>query len=1040
MLLALFGLLCLAPAAIAQDSPEIFREIAAPSLSAGADAARLQGPNVVRSRYVEVDLERVLAPAAAENPRPARARGAAGKRLTFNLFADAVQEFEEDHAEYSDDGQSYSWYGRPTTPGGGQALLVVHDGAVAGSVRTASGEFYRIRSVSSNVQVIRQVAYQGSPPMPDAVPVPESEVPQAAKAQQATAEQSGTTTLDVLVVYTAGARQAAGGTSAIQSEIQLAIAELNQSFNSSGVQMQARLAHSAEVSYSNEQADLGTSLSRLRTPGDGYLDEVHALRDQYGADVVALLVNGPGSGGGTVGTGYIMQTVGSYFADYAFSVTEVNFATGPAYALLHEIGHNLGCAHDRANASSAGAYAYSYGYQRAASPRFRTIMAYNCSGVNCPTIDNWSNPNVNYSGYPTGVSSSVSNSADNRQTLNNTKATAAAWRDSTSSGGGGGGGGGTVNSAPAVVSVSPSSGSGSSQTFRLTVSDANGFGDLSSVQFTIGQSGASANSCNLAYGPPTNGLYLLNDARTAWMGPVKLGSSGSLSNSQCSVNMPASSASGSGTTLTVDLALSFTPSFAGTKNIYLYALDKANADSGWQTKGTWTIPGGAANQAPAVGTVTPSSGSGSSQTFQLKVSDGSGFGDLTSVQMVVDQGLGRASSCYLAYGPPANGLYLLNDNQTQWMGPKALGSSGTLANSQCSVNLGASSASGSGSTLTMNVNLSFSNGFSGAKNVYAYALDSQNQNSGWQTRGTWTVPGAAANAAPAIGTLTPSSGSGSSKTFQLTVSDGNGYGDLISVQMVVDQSLGRTNTCYLAYGPPANGLYLLNDARTQWMGPMAVGSSGTLGNSQCSVNLGASSASKSGNNLTLNLNMSFSSGFAGTKNIYAYALDSKYQDSGWQTKGTWIVPGTASNQPPAIGSVSPSSGSGSTQTFRMTVSDPNGYGDLISVQLVADQTVGSYNTCYLAYGPQANGLFLLNDSATQWMGPVALGSSGTIANSQCSVNLGASSSSGSGNNLTVDLNLTFSNSYKGTKNLYMYTLDKQYLNSGWQTKGAWTVN
>ncbi len=427
--LALFCWLSLAPAVLAQSSPEIFSEIAAPNLSAEDHAAELQGPSVVRSRYVAVDVQQILGPAVAAHPRPARARGESPKRLTFNLFADAVQEFEEDHSAYSADGHSFAWYGRPTGSAGGQALLVVTDGRVAGSVRTASGEFYRIRSVSPDVQVIRQVSYQGTPPMPDAVPVPDSEVPQAAKAQQAS-PAAASATLDVLVVYTAGARQAAGGTSAIQNEIQLAIAELNQSFGNSGIDLQARLVHSDEIVYNNEQTDLSTSLARLRATNDGYMDDVHALRDQYGADVVALLVNGPGSGGGTVGTGYIMQTVGSYFSAYAFSVTEVNFATGPAYALLHEIGHNLGCAHDRANASSAGAYSYSYGYQRATSPRFRTIMSYNCSGVNCPTIDYWSNPNVSYSGYSTGISSNASNSADNRQTLNNTKATAAAWRDS----------------------------------------------------------------------------------------------------------------------------------------------------------------------------------------------------------------------------------------------------------------------------------------------------------------------------------------------------------------------------------------------------------------------------------------------------------------------------------------------------------------------------------------------------------------------------------------------------------------------------------
>jgi uncharacterized protein YhjY with autotransporter beta-barrel domain len=758
------------------------------------------------------------------------------------------------------------------------------------------------------------------------------------------------------------------------------------------------------------------------------MDQVHTLRNQYGADVVALLVNGPGSSGGTVGVGYIMQTVGSYFADYAFSVTEVNFATGPSYALLHEIGHNLGAAHDRDHASTPGAYPYSYGYQRSATPRFRTIMSYNCSGVNCPTVTHWSNPNVNYQGYPTGVASSQSNSADNRQTLNNTKATAAAWRQ----------GSGAAAAAPAAVSVSPSSGSGASRTFQLTASDGNGHTDLASVQFTIGQNISSVNSCNLAYGPQSNLLYMLNDARTAWMSPVQLGTSATLANSQCSVNVAGSSASGSGNTLTVNLAMNFAPGYSGSKNLFLYAQDQAGQNSGWQTKGTWTVPGAAANQPPTISSVSPSSGSGANRTFRLTVGDPNGYNDLISVQFVVDQTLGAVNTCYFAYGPDTNAIFLLNDARNQWLGGVQLGSSGTLANSQCSVNLGASSASGSGTTLNVDLNITFSAGYAGSKNLQVYALDKQYQTSGWQTKGTWTVPGGVTQQPPAIGAVTPSSGNGSSQVFRLNISDPNGHANLVSVQMVIDQAIGTFNTCHLAYGPDTNLLFLLNDARNQWLGSVPLGSSGTLANSQCSVNLGASSKSGSGNNLTVDLAITFSGSFAGTKNLFVYALDQQYQNSGWQNKGSWVIPG-ASNQPPTLGSVSPSSGSGSNRTFRFTASDANGYGDLISMQVVIDQSVGAFNTCHLAYGPPANQIFLLNDSRTQWMGGVQLGSGGTLSNSQCSVNLGASSASGSGNTVTLDLNMSFSGGYSGTKNILMYTLDKMYQGSGWQTKGTWTV-
>jgi hypothetical protein len=51
-------------------------------------------------------------------------------------------------------------------------------------------------------------------------------------------------------------------------------------------------------------------------------------------------------------------------------------------------------------------------------------------------------------------------------------------------------------------------------------------------------------------------------------------------------------------------------------------------------------------------------------------------------------------------------------------------------------------------------------------------------------------------------------------------------------------------------------------------------------------NAAASSSSGSGNNLTLNVALTFQAAFGGTKNIYLDAYDSG--DSGFLQKGTWI--------------------------------------------------------------------------------------------------------------------------------------------------------
>jgi hypothetical protein len=1022
------------PAAFAQGSPEIFREIPAANLSSAAGTSDLEGPSVVRSRYVEIDLQRILPQLEPAHAAPSRARGTSPRRLTFNLFADTVQEFELERGEYSADRSSYSWFGRAAEDGG-QAVLVVRDGTVAGSVRTASGDFYRIRSVNSQVHRIRQVVYQGTPPVQDAIPVPESEIPQAAYAQQdaPVAEQAGATTLDVMVVYTAGARQAAGGTAGIQSEIQLAIAELNQSFSNSGVQMQARLAHSAEVAYSDEQAGLSTTLARLRSPSDGYVDQVHSLRNQYGADVVALLVNGPGASGGTVGVGYIMQTVGSYFADYAFSVTEVNFATGPSYALLHEIGHNLGAAHDRDHSSTPGAYPYSYGYQRSSTPRFRTIMSYNCSGVNCPTVAHWSNPNVNHQGYPTGIASSQSNSADNRQTLNNTKATAAAWRQGTS----------MPNSAPTVGTITPSSGSGQSQTFSASFFDPDGASNLRYTYILMNSGLSWTGSCGLRYDRLSNLLQVINDQGSGWQGGISPGS-GSLANSQCTVSGSGFSVSLLGNTLTQGVAVNFAAGFAGTKSVYLNAADNSDVFSGWVQRGAWTVPsgGGSSPAPPTANSVSPSSGSGSSQTFTAQFADGNGASDIRYTYVLMNSGLTWTGSCGLRYDRVANRLEIINDQGSGWQGSISPGS-GSLSNNQCTVNGLGFSISSSGNTLTQTFAATFKSAFSGSKAVYLNVSDSGGAASGWYQRGSWTVPGGGGSSpvAPTSVSITPSSGTGSSQSFSAQFSDGNGASDIRYTYVLMNSGLTWVGSCGLRYDRTSNVLQIINNQGSGWQGGISPGS-GTLSNNNCTVSGSGFSVSAAGNTLTQTFPITFSDSFAGAKAVYLVASDMGGNSGSWAQRGTWTAPsgsGTGGSPvAPTADSISPSSGSGTSQTFTARFSDGNGATDLRYTYVLMNSGLTWVGSCGLRYDRAANLLQVINDQGSGWQGGITPGS-GALSNSRCTVHGSGFSTSTSGNTLNVTFTSTFASSFQGDKNVYIEAVDNTGTFAGWRFAGYWTV-
>jgi len=159
------------------------------------------------------------------------------------------------------------------------------------------------------------------------------------------------------------------------------------------------------------------------------MDSVHTLRNTVGADVVTLISQSTNA----CGMASVMTTVSTDFAPKAFSVVKAGCLS--QHSLAHEIGHNMGNKHDRDNASSAGAYPYSYGFRRCVTDGtgFRTVMAYSCSGA--PRVAWFSNPNVYYNGYATGIAyeSSPATSADNARSMNNAAATVAAFRSSKTS-------------------------------------------------------------------------------------------------------------------------------------------------------------------------------------------------------------------------------------------------------------------------------------------------------------------------------------------------------------------------------------------------------------------------------------------------------------------------------------------------------------------------------------------------------------------------------------------------------------------------------
>lgn len=206
------------------------------------------------------------------------------------------------------------------------------------------------------------------------------------------------TTIDILYVYTDAAEEFAksckfNGYSVCESittiEAYLAQATiLSQSaFDNSDIAIELRPVYNYKVDYDETADEIGSGarLRRLTTSktfnpsnwnAGGYMDEVHDIRDEVGADMVAGIFNLSDVGG----IAWLLGSPSGY-PELAFSLNRIQqILTG--YTLAHELGHNLGNAHSRSQASNtAGLYGalfhYSVGYQWVTeNEAFVSVMGY----------------------------------------------------------------------------------------------------------------------------------------------------------------------------------------------------------------------------------------------------------------------------------------------------------------------------------------------------------------------------------------------------------------------------------------------------------------------------------------------------------------------------------------------------------------------------------------------------------------------------------------------------------------------------------------
>ena len=264
------------------------------------------------------------------------------------------------------------------------------------------------------------------------------------------ADTNGNVIVDLMMVYSPSVMDKYTGTqasniAALTSAFDAVVAQTNTDFTRSGIHAQVRLVKSSMVTYTETTSATGrneAALSALRLTSDGIMDDVHTMRSDSGADLVCLIL---GKGDSvSAGIGYLLEipsvlrsspptgtdaSMIFYNDAYAFSVVSFDYMQGTA-VVTHELGHNFGAQHDRANAVDTsgvltqGAYSYSYGYKFTGkdNQKYCTIMAY--TNNTSTRVHYFSNPDVvaqeSTLGVAVGVAAGQTGEANNALTLNNT--------------------------------------------------------------------------------------------------------------------------------------------------------------------------------------------------------------------------------------------------------------------------------------------------------------------------------------------------------------------------------------------------------------------------------------------------------------------------------------------------------------------------------------------------------------------------------------------------------------------------------------------